>query len=298
MVRQLAQEIEVKEELPRVSELARFRRVFFSRGLVIFGMVIIVIFVMMAILAPWIAPYDPYELGTGKILENPSSSHLLGTDQLGRDSLSRVIHCARVSLMVGLIVVILAAIFGMTLGLIAGYYGGWANTIIMRCIDALMSFPMLLLAMVIAALLGGGIKNVIIALTVGLVPIYARLMCAQVLTVKENDYITAGRSIGAGDMRIMLKHVLINCFPPLIVMMTMMLGSTILAEAGLSFLGIGIEAPTAAWGSMVNDGRDYLTQVPILSVAPGIAIMLVVFSFNMVGDGLRDALDPRLRGSI
>jgi len=298
MVRQLAQEIEVKEELPRVSELARFRRVFFSRGLVIFGMVIIVIFVMMAILAPWIAPYDPYELGTGKILENPSSSHLLGTDQLGRDSLSRVIHGARVSLMVGLIVVILAAIFGMTLGLIAGYYGGWANTIIMRCIDALMSFPMLLLAMVIAALLGGGIKNVIIALTVGLVPIYARLMCAQVLTVKENDYITAGRSIGAGDMRIMLKHVLINCFPPLIVMMTMMLGSTILAEAGLSFLGIGIEAPTAAWGSMVNDGRDYLTQVPILSVAPGIAIMLVVFSFNMVGDGLRDALDPRLRGSI
>jgi len=298
MVRQLAQEIEVKEELPRVSELARFRRVFFSRGLVIFGMVIIVIFVMMAILAPWIAPYDPYELGTGKILENPSSSHLLGTDQLGRDSLSRVIHGARVSLMVGLIVVILAAIFGMTLGLIAGYYGGWANTIIMRCIDALMSFPMLLLAMVIAALLGGGIKNVIIALTVGLVPIYARLMCAQVLTVKENDYITAGRSIGAGDMRIMLKHVLINCFPPLIVMMTMMLGSTILAEAGLSFLGIGIEAPTAAWGSMVNDGRDYLTQVPSLSVAPGIAIMLVVFSFNMVGDGLRDALDPRLRGSI
>jgi peptide/nickel transport system permease protein len=283
---------------PRVSEWARFRRVFLSRGLVIFGMVVILIVVLAAILAPLISPFDPYELGTGKILQGPSGSHLLGTDQLGRDTLSRIIYGARTSLMVGLVVVVLAALFGMTLGLVAGYFGGWYNTIIMRCIDALMSFPMMLLAMVISALLGGGITNVIIALTVGLVPIYCRLMCAQVITVKENDYIAAGRAIGASDLRIMLRHVLINCFPPLIVIMTMMLGSTILAEAGLSFLGIGIEAPTAAWGSMVNDGRDYLTQVPILSIAPGAAIMLVVFSFNMVGDGLRDALDPRLRGSL
>jgi peptide/nickel transport system permease protein len=288
----------IPKETPRVNEWVRFRRVFLNRGLVIFGMVVILILVLIAILAPLISPYDPYELGTGKILQNPSLAHWLGTDQLGRDTLSRIIYGARTSLMVGLIVVVVAALFGMTLGLVAGYYGGWANTIIMRLIDALMSFPMMLLAMVISALLGGGITNVIIALTVGLIPIYSRLMCAQVMTIKENDFVAAGRAIGASDLRIMLKHVLINCFPPLIVIMTMMLGSTILAEAGLSFLGIGIEAPTAAWGSMVNDGRDYLTQTPILSIAPGAAIMLVVFSFNMVGDGLRDALDPRLRGAL
>jgi peptide/nickel transport system permease protein len=294
----MVQNIITTDKSPRVNEWERFRRVFLSRGLVIFGMVVILVMVILALLSPYIAPYDPYELGTGKILQGPSRAHLLGTDQLGRDTMSRIIYGARVSLMVGLIVVSLAAAIGMTLGLIAGYYGGWSNTIIMRFIDALMSFPMLLLAMVISALLGAGIKNVIIALTVGLVPIYARLMCAQVISVKENDYITAGRAIGASNQRIMLRHVLINCFPPLIVIMTMMLGSTILAEAGLSFLGIGIEAPTAAWGSMVNDGRDYLTQAPILSFAPGAAIMLVVFSFNMVGDGLRDALDPRLRGAL
>jgi peptide/nickel transport system permease protein len=168
----------------------------------------------------------------------------------------------------------------------------------MRLIDSVMSFPMILLALVIAALLGGGIKNVIIALTVGLVPVYARLMCGQVITVKENDYIMAERAMGANNLRIMIRHLVPNCFPPLIVLMTMMLGATILAEAGLSFLGIGVEAPIAAWGSMVSDGRDYLLRAPILSFAPGFTLMLAVFSFNMVGDGLRDALDPRLRGVL
>jgi peptide/nickel transport system permease protein len=281
-----------------VSEWRRFYRVFLSRGLVIFGMVIILGIIVTAIFAPVLAPYDPYKLGTGKVLEEPSTSHLLGTDQLGRDTLSRVIYGARTSLLIGLTVVVVAGVIGMTLGLVAGYYGGMVNTVIMRFIDALMCFPMILLAMAIASLLGGGIRNVIIALTVGLVPIYARLMCAQVLSVKESDYILAGRAIGASNLRIMLRHVIINSFPPLIVMMTMMLGATILAEAGLSFLGVGIQSPTAAWGSMVNDGRAYLTQLPILSIAPGAAIMLVVFSFNMVGDGLRDALDPRLRGAL
>jgi peptide/nickel transport system permease protein len=282
----------------RVSEFKRFRRVLFSRGLVIFGTVVILALIIAAILAPVISPYDPYELGVGKILERPSNAHWLGTDQLGRDTLSRVIYGSRTSLEVGFVVVAIAASVGLTLGLIAGFYGGWPNTIIMRCTDALMSFPMIMLAMVIAALLGSGIKNVIIALSVGLIPIYVRLMCGQVLTVKENDYVLAGRSIGASNLRIMVRHILFNCFPPLIVAMTMMLGGVILAESGLSFLGIGISAPTPAWGSMVNDGRDYLTQLPILSIAPGVAIMLVVFSFNMIGDGLRDALDPRLRGSI
>jgi peptide/nickel transport system permease protein len=292
------QNIELKAAAPRISEWRHFYRVFFSRGLVIFGMVVIVVIILVAIFAPLIAPYDPYQLGTGDILEQPSGKHWLGTDQLGRDTLSRVIHGSRTSLMVGLIVVAISGIIGMTLGLLAGYYTGWTNTIIMRFIDALMSFPMILLAMVIAALLGGGMSNVILALTVGLVPIYARLMCGQVLTVKANDYVLAEKSMGASNMRIMLRHIIMNCFPPLIVMMTMVLGATILAEAGLSFLGIGIEQPTPAWGSMVNDGRDYLMDLPILSFAPGLAIMLVVFGFNMVGDGLRDALDPRLRGVI
>jgi peptide/nickel transport system permease protein len=282
----------------RQSELRRFVRVFFGRGLVIFGMVITVAIILTALLAPIVSPYDPYKLGTGDILESTSSKHLLGTDYLGRDVLSRIIYGAQTSLIIGVVVVALAAVIGMGLGLLAGFYGGWLNTVIMRFVDALMAFPMILLVMVISALLGGGMRNVIISLTVGLIPIYARVMCAQTMSVKEADYILAERSIGSSNVRIMLKHVIINTLPPLIVIMTMMLGSVILAEAGLSFLGIGIKAPTPSWGNMVNDGRDYLLDHPLLSFAPGVAIMLIVFGFNMVGDGLRDALDPRLRGTI
>ena len=289
---------EIIGTIPRVSEFSRFRRVFLSRGLVVFGMVVILLLIVVAIFAPLLAPYDPYELDLGNTLSQPSKAHLLGTDALGRDTLSRIIYGARTSLMVGLIVVTVGAVIGMSLGLIAGYFGRWIHTTIMRLIDAIMSFPMILLALVIASILGGGIKNVIIALTVGLTPVYARLMCGQVLTTRENDYVMAARSMGASSPRIMIRHLVPNCFPPLIVLITMMLGTTILAEAGLSFLNVGIEAPTAAWGSMISDGREYLLSHPILSFAPGFAIMLVVFAFNMVGDGLRDALDPRLRGLL
>jgi len=288
----------IQEIAPRVSEFKRFRRVFLSRGLVVFGMVVIVGFVFMAIFSPFLAPYDPYMPDLSHALSQPGQHHLLGTDSIGRDTLSRIIYGARTSLMVGVIVVGLAAVIGMSLGMIAGYIGGWAYTVIMRGIDVIMTFPMLLLALIVAALLGEGIRNVIIALTVGMMPIYARLMCGQVLTIKENEYIMAGRAIGASNLRIMLRHLVPNAIPTLIVVMTMMLGATVLAEAGLSFLGVGIEPPTAAWGSMVNDGRQYLVSHPILSFAPGFAIMLLVFAFNMVGDGLRDALDPRLRGLI
>jgi ABC-type dipeptide/oligopeptide/nickel transport system permease subunit len=200
--------------------------------------------------------------------------------------------------MVGVIALGIAALVGMILGLIAGYFGRWIQAVIMRVMDALMAFPMILLALVIAALLGGGLRNVMIALGIALVPGYARLMCGQVLSIKENDYILAEHSIGASSLRIMFKHVFPNCLPPLIVMITMMMGMTILAEAGLSYLGIGIEPPQAAWGGMINDGYSRITSYPLLSFAPGIAIMLVVFAFNMVGDGLRDALDPRLRGTL
>jgi ABC-type dipeptide/oligopeptide/nickel transport system permease subunit len=261
-------------------------------------MIVILIFAIVAIFAPLLAPYDPYMPDLKAVLSQPNSTHLLGTDSVGRDTLSRIIYGARTSLMIGLIVVSVAAIVGISLGLIAGYLGGWLYTIIMRSVDVAMTFPMILLALIIAAMLGEGIMNVIIALTVGLVPLYARLMCGQVLALKENEYILAGRIIGAGNLRIMIRHLIPNALPTLIVVMTMMLGVVVLAEAGLSFLGIGIEPPTPAWGSMVNDGRQYLLTHPILSLAPGLAIMLLVFAFNMVGDGLRDALDPRLRGLL
>jgi peptide/nickel transport system permease protein len=285
-------------EAPRVSELRRFFRVFFGRGLVVFGMVIILATIITAIFAPFIAPYDPYERNLTTLMAQPSREHWLGTDALGRDTLSRVIYGARISLIVGLLVVTIAAGIGMTLGVIAGYFGGIASAIIMRLMDMLMAIPMIVLALAIASLLGGGLKNVVIALGFGLIPGYARLMCSQVLVVKESDYIIAGHSMGASDLRIILRHVVPNCLSPLLVLITMMMGTTILSEAGLSFLGIGILPPTPAWGSMVSDGREYLLTNPILSVAPGVAIMLVVFSFNMVGDGLRDALDPRLRGVL
>jgi peptide/nickel transport system permease protein len=298
MSKEVMASVESAEITPRISESRRFLKVFLSRGVVVFGMIVLFIFIMVAIFAPLLAPYDPYEQDLRNTLSQPTKEHLLGTDALGRDSLSRIIYGTRTSLMIGLIVVGTASVLGMLLGLLAGYFGGWTYNIIMRLIDALMAFPMILLALVVAALLGGGMNNVIIALSVALTPIYSRLMCAQVLSVKENDYIMAEHSLGASHMRIMSHHIVPNCFPPIIVLITMMLGAVILAEAGLSFLGIGINPPTPAWGSMVNDGRNYLLKLPILSFAPGLAIMLLVFAFNMVGDGLRDAIDPRLRGTF
>jgi ABC-type dipeptide/oligopeptide/nickel transport system permease subunit len=256
---------------------------------VVFGLVVIVLFIFIAIFANLISPYDPLEPDLSAALSQPNSNHLLGTDALGRDTLSRILFGTRTSLMIGLIVVGIACMVGMTLGTLAGYFGGWTNTIIMRFIDALMSFPMILLALVVAALLGSGIRNVIIALSVAMMPGYARVMCGQVLSVKENDYVLAGRSVGAGHIRIMLRHVVPNCIAPLLVMITMMLGGVVLAEAGLSFLGIGITPPTPAWGSMVNDGRQYLLTLPILSCLR-VALMLLVFAFNMVR--AEDALIP------
>ena len=263
-----------------------------------FGLIVIVILIIVAILAPFLAPYDPYWMDPDQQLSQPNREHLLGTDNLGRDTLSRIIYGSRVSLMVGIIAVGIAASIGMTLGLIAGYSGGITFVVIMRIMDAMMSFPMILLALVIAAMLGGGLKNVMIAIGIGMIPGYARMMCGQTLSIRENDYVFAARSIGSSNSRIMLVHILPNSLPPLIVMMTMQLGMAILAEAGLSFLGVGIEPPGAAWGSMVSDGYRYLLRNPMLSFSPGVAIMLLVFSFNMVGDGLRDALDPKLRGTL
>jgi peptide/nickel transport system permease protein len=286
------------EITPRVSEWKRFRRVFLGRPLVVFGMGIMVIYILVAIFAPLIAPYPPDEINLPLALNNPSSAHWLGTDPIGRDTLSRIIFGTRTALLSGLVVVTLAGLVGGFLGTVAGFYGGWIHSITMRVVDALMSFPMILLALVIAALLGNGIRNVIIALSVAMLSSYARLMCAQVLSAKENDYVTAERSLGSSNLRIMLMHIVPNCLSSMLVLITMNLGSVVLAEAGLSFLGIGITPPTPAWGSMINDAKQYLLKMPLLSFAPGVALMLLVFAFNMIGDGLRDALDPRLRGSI
>jgi peptide/nickel transport system permease protein len=294
----IATETITTQSPPRISEFKRFRRVFLGRGVVVFGLVVLLFFILVAIFAPILAPYDPYDADVGNALLAPSSAHWLGTDAIGRDVLSRIIYGTRTSLFVGLSVVVISTFIGTILGVLAGYYGGWIHTVIMRLIDAMMAFPMIILALMVASLLGGGMKNVIIALSVGMMPGYARLMCGQALHLKENDYIMAEKSLGAGNALIMFRHIFPNCLSPLIVMVTMMLGSVILAEAGLSFLGVGITAPIAAWGSMVNAGRPFLTTNPALAFTPGIAIMLVVFAFNMIGDGLRDALDPSLRGTL
>ncbi|MGD9142956.1 MAG: ABC transporter permease [Dehalococcoidia bacterium] len=282
----------------RVNEFRRFLRVFLSRGLVVFGLVILVIFLITAVFGPLFSPYDPVTQNLMATLAAPSGEYLLGTDYLGRDTLSRLIYGARMSLMVGVVAVGIASIVGMAIGLMAGFYGSWVNAVLMRIVDTLMSFPMILLALLLAGLLGGGLTNVMIALGVALIPAYARLMCGQVLSIRETDYVMAAKSTGSRNFRIMLRHILPNALPPLIVLITMQIGAAILAEAGLSYLGIGISPPTATWGSMVSDGFQFLMTNPLLSFLPGLAIMIVVFAFNMVGDGLRDAFDPRLRGTI
>jgi peptide/nickel transport system permease protein len=287
-----------QEAPPRVSEWKRFRRVFFQRRIVIFGLAVILLLVLAAAFAAWLVPYSPYDQDMRGVLQQPNKAHLLGTDSLGRDTLSRLIYGTRTALIVGFTTVGIAVFAGILLGLIAGYFGGAANMIIMRIMDLLLSFPMIILALFIAALLGGGIQNVIIALGIGSLPGYARVMHGLTLSIRENDYVLAERAMGSSNMRTMFSHILPNTLPPMIVLITIQLGGIILAEAGLSYLGIGIKPPGAAWGAMVNEGYRYLMTNPWLSFAPGLAIMLVVFAFNLVGDGLRDALDPRLRGTL
>lgn len=286
------------EMSPHRSELRRTINVFLGRKLAVIGLLIIVLLIFTAIFAAWLAPYDPYKMDLAHKLAQPSMAHLLGTDALGRDTLSRIIYGTRTSLAVGFGAIALAAIVGELLGLTAAYFGGAAFAIIMRFTDALMATPMILNALIISVLLGGGLKNVIIALSIGSVAGQCRMMCGQALTIKQNEYIMAARTSGSSDLRIMLRHIFPNAFPPLLVLTTIGLGTTILAEAGLSFLGLGIAPPQPAWGSMINDGYKYLLTNPVLSIAPGAAIALVVFGFNMMGDGLRDALDPRLRGTF
>jgi len=286
------------EILPAQSEFRRVIRVLFGRKLAVVGLVLIVLLIITAIFAPWLAPYPPNDIDMAQTLAKPSAEHWLGTDNLGRDVLSRIIYGARTSLIIAVGATAASVILGETLGLIAVQFGGIVFQIIMRFIDALMAVPMLLIALIMASLLGGGVKNVILALGVGMLSVHARMMCAQALSVKQNDYILAAKTMGISDMRMMLRHIFPNAFPALMVVTTVGLGAVILAEAGLSFLGVGVMPPYPAWGGMISDGYKYILSNPALSFSPGVAIMLVVFGFNMMGDGLRDALDPRLRGLL
>jgi peptide/nickel transport system permease protein len=289
---------EWQEKTKRYSETRRMISVFAGRPLPVIGFVIIVILILMAIFAPLLAPYPPNQLNIINKLQQPSLKHWLGTDSLGRDTLSRIIYGSRTSLIIGITVMIISSVVGIFLGLLAAYFGGITYHIIMRFMDALMAFPMLLLALLVASLLGAGMLNIIIALGIGMISAPCRLMCGVVLSVKQNDYVQSAQAMGMSNLRIMFQEILPNAFPPLLVMITIGIGAVILAEAGLSFLGIGITPPTATWGGMVNDGYKFIMYNPALAISPGVAIMLIVFGFNMLGDGLRDALDPKLRGVI
>lgn len=286
------------ETAPRYSEFKRMVSVFASRPLPVIGFVIIAGLILVAIFAPLLAPYPPNQMDIINKLQPPSSEHWLGTDSLGRDTLSRIIYGTRTSLIIGIVVMLISSIAGILLGLLAAYFGGMVYHVIMRFMDALMAFPMLLLALLVASLLGAGMLNVIIALGIGMIAAPCRLMCGVAMSVKQNDYVLSATAMGMSNRRVMFQEILPNAFAPLLVMITIGIGAVILAEAGLSFLGIGITPPTATWGGMVNDGYKFLMTSPVLSISPGVAIMLIVFGFNMLGDGLRDALDPKLRGVI
>ena len=273
-------------------ELLRF---LIHRKTSLIGLVIISIAFLISITAPWISPYDPITVDMPHMLESPSFSHLLGTDVLGRDILSRIIWGSRISLLVSIISVLTGLFLGLFFGLVSGYYGGRIDYMIMRVVDILLSFPMLLLALAISAMRGPSIGKTILALSAAMVPRYTRLIRGIVLSIRENDYIAAAKTSGARDTNIILRHVLPNAAPPIIVQATLSLASATLAEAGLSFLGVGIRPPTPSWGNIISDGRAYLRIAPWISVFPGFAVMLMVFGFNLFGDGLRDFMDPRMR---
>jgi peptide/nickel transport system permease protein len=259
------------------------------------GFLLTLVLVLGALAAPLLAPHDPNHQDTGRRLEAPSQSHPLGLDDLGRDVLSRIVYGSRVSLRVGFSVVLFASLIGVTLGAIAGYFGGWADVIVMRTCDILLSFPGILLAIALVAVLGPSLNNVILALVITAWVGYARLVRGQVLKVREMEYVTAAKAMGARSPRVIILHVLPNVINPVIVMATLGLAGAILSEAALSFLGLGVQPPTPSWGAMLTAGRRYLGLANHLAIFPGAAIMLAVMGLNFLGDGLIDALDPKYR---
>lgn len=257
--------------------------------------IIIALFIMAAIFAPLLTPYTFDGMDLLNRLAPPSKQHLLGTDEAGRDVLTRLLYGARISLLVGIVPTIISMLVGAVLGIIAGYNGGWVDTVIMRLADIMLAFPSMFLAMVIMYTLGDGIINIFLALALVNWASVARIVRSEALKLRETEFVEAARSIGVKRIVIMLRHILPNCIPSLIVLFTLNIPSAILSESSLSFLGIGIKAPQASWGLMVNTGRQFLYSQPWLSLSPSIAIMLIVLSFNFLGDGLRDVLDPHLK---
>jgi len=263
--------------------------------LAILGLFLVVSLVLVALFAEVIAPYDPVQIALKNSLEEPNSAHLMGTDVLGRDIFSRIIYGARASLIIGVVATSISLVIGVTIGAISGYYGGWLDALMMRITDIFFAFPFFLLAIAIMTFLGASFINIFIALGIVGWTNYARLVRGQVISVKESEYVEAARAVGAKDARIILKHILPNTLTPVIVYTTMNIGVVILAEAGLSFLGIGVRPPSPSWGLMLAEGKDFLFNASWLVIWPGIAIFLTVLGYNLLGEGLRDALDPRLK---
>ena len=268
------------------------RRLLRRRG-ALFGLAAVVFFVLLAVLAPWISPHDPLATSWSAVRKAPSAAYLFGTDEIGRDVLSRVIWGTRASLMAGVISVGISLALGVPVGLLAGYAGGWTDAFISRFTDAMLACPFLILAIALAAFLGPSLANAMVAIGISATPIFIRLTRAQVLAAKVEDYVEAARALGNPHLRIALRHILPNIVAPLIVQATLAIAAAIIAEASLSFLGLGQQPPAPSWGSMLNTAKNYVDNAPWMAIWPGLSIFLLVLSFNLVGDGLRDALDPR-----
>jgi ABC-type dipeptide/oligopeptide/nickel transport systems, permease components len=276
------------------SRWQQFWRKLARRKISLVGAGIILFYIIVALSASWIAPYDPLHIQLDKSLVSPNGEFLFGTDDKGRDILSRVIYGSQLSLLVGVVAVSIGICIGVPIGLIAGYYGGWWDLVLMRMIDVLLAFPGMLLALAIVSALGPSLFNVMLAVGIFSIPTFARLVRGSTLTVKKLEYIDAIRALGAGDFRIMMVHVLPNVVSPIIVQGTLRLATAILTAAGLSFLGMGAQPPTPEWGAMLSNGRDFIFSAPYVAVFPGLAIAFLVIGFNLFGDGLRDALDQRM----
>jgi peptide/nickel transport system permease protein len=268
------------------------RKLWRRRGAMV-GLAFVIFFVLLAVLAPWISPQDPLATSWSSVRKGPSAAHWFGTDEIGRDVLARVIWGARASLLAGLVSVGISLVIGVPLGLFAGYVGRWSDALISRLTDAMLACPFLILAIALAAFLGPSLTNAMVAIGVAATPVFIRLTRAQVLAVKVEDYIEAARAVGNSHLRIALRHVLPNILPPVIVQGTLAIAAAVIAEASLSFLGLGQQPPAPSWGSMLNTAKNYVENAPWMAIWPGLSIFLLVLSFNLLGDGLRDALDPR-----
>lgn len=280
-----------------MEKVRKFLSVLFGRKIVLLSAIVVLFFLLCALASPLIAPYDPNEIDLTSMLEGPSAEHIFGTDQHGRDLFSRIVYGSRMAFLVGVLAVLVAAVVGCLVGLVAGYFGGAIDSVLMRIIEAEMSIPGIMLALALVAAFGNSTGMLIFILGFSAIPPYARMMRAQVLSVRELDYVASSRIIGNSDFKTMLRHVFPNCLSPIIVLMSQSIGGTILSEASLSYLGAGIMPPTASWGKMVSEGYQYLTTSPLFALLPGVAVILLVLSFNILGDGLRDALDPHMRGN-